>query len=277
MIFAGYGPSGLPCFLDFGQWLLERKHPQVDRLYRQPPELVTDVASGRELSGDLLDEYRDREHDYRIHGQVTAGWFPLRSGDVLALTFQVLSSAVRKGRNKGCRQLSLNVLGAGPNGEPLEELYDRLPRIPWTAPVKWSQSVLRSIERSQGRKSSTPELLSKRVEGVLTSIARRLDHDHRSRGRRTSHAQKRHAEGERPTRMALRDLDRAAVSDCFYDQRKRTLIVLGERGRVHVWSAAGKLVTSIRYKPDAIERKKKKEVWRPARNEEIAGLRKLVQ
>ncbi|MEE8523363.1 MAG: hypothetical protein V3T72_05485 [Thermoanaerobaculia bacterium] len=275
-IFAGYGPSGVPGFLDFGQWLLERKHPRVDRLYRRPPELVTDIASGRELSGDLLAAFRDREHDYRIHGQVTAGWFPMRAGDVLALTFQVLSSAIRKGRRKGQRQLSLNVLGAGPDGEPLEELYDRLPRIPWTSPVSWSQPVLRSIERSQGRKSSTPELLSKRVEGVLASIARQFDHDHRSRGRRTVHAQKRHAEGDRPTRLALRDLADAADGDFFFDQRKRTFIVLGERGRAHVWSPAGKLVTSIRYSADSIERKKNNEIWRPAKEEEIAGLRKTV-
>lgn len=276
LVFAGYGPSGVPRFLDFGQWLLERKHPEIDRLYRQPPELLTDVASGRELSSDLLAAYRDREHDYRIHGQVTAGWFRLRSGDVLALTFQVLSSAIRKGRRKGRRQLSLNVLGAGPAGEPLEELYDRLPRIPWTSPVAWSQSVLRSIESSQGRESSTPELLSKRVEGVLASIARHLDHDHRARGRRTTHAQQRHAEGDRPTRMALRDLAQAAAGDFYFDRRKGTFIVLGERGRAHVWSPAGKLVTSIRYSADSIERKQKHEIWRPAREEEIAELRNSV-
>ena len=301
-VFAGYGPSGTPRFLDFGQWLLERQHPEVERIYRRPPELVTDVASGRELSRQLLPAFRDRQNDYRVHGQVAAGWFPIRAAEtsdretsdrgprsapaetasaddapgVLALTFQILSSAVREGRRRGQRRLALNVLGSGFGGQPLESLHDRLDRIPWTSPALWGQSVLASIEQSQGDPSVTPELLSRRVEGVLTSIARRLEQERRSRDRRTGHAQRRHREGDRPTRMALEDLARAGSEAILVDERRQTTVVLGGRGRAHVWNAAGKLVTSIRYSPESIERKKKQGVWRPARREEIMGLRKIT-
>ncbi len=304
-IFAGYGPSGVPRFLDFPQWLLERQHPEVDRIYRQPPQFVTDVASGRDLCRELLPVFRDRQHDYRIHGQVTAGWFRLRpvatrpahrgpahrgaasAGErepvnaddgpgVLALTFQVLSSAVHKGRRRGQRQLALNVVGAGFDGAPLESLHDRLAPIPWTSVARWSQSVLSSIERSQGRPKATPEILSRRIEGVMTSIARRLEQERRSRDRRTPHAERRHAAGDRPTRMAREDLARAGDQAILVDERRHTTIVLGERGRAHVWSGEGKLVTSIRYSPESIEGKKKRGAWRPARQEEILGLRKAT-
>ncbi len=288
-VFAGYGPTGIPQFQDFGQWLLESKHPDIDWLYQRPPRLVTAVVSGAELTGELLGAFRERRLDYRVHGQVVAGWFPVldRHGtpDVLALSFQVLSSARqgrrgrgRKGRRGGRprRRLGLNVLGIGPAGEPLTDLYDRLDQKPWAGAVRWSQQALDSIERSQGRKSATPERLSGRIEGVLNGIARRLEHHRRSRDRRTGHAQKRHREGDRPTDMALRDLARAGTLGVFFDVRRKTLIVLGDKGRAHVWNAAGKLVTSIRYSPDSIEKKKNLQIWRPATAEEIASLRAAV-
>ncbi len=295
-VFAGYGHTGIPQYQDFGQWLLDRQHPGIDRLYQRPSKLVTEVVSGTELSGQMLPEFREERLDYRIHGQVAAGWFrvPASNGALegVALCFQVLSTA-RKGpkrrkgrkRHRGRRRLGFNILGIGPAGEPLAELYDRLTptkgkkagySIPWAEAVSWSQQALDSIERSQGKKSATPEHLSGRIEGVLNGIARRLEHHRRSRDRRTSHGQKRHKEGNRPTQMALHDLARAADSSVLFDLRRETMIVLGDKGRAHVWSTQGKLVTSIRYSPDSIEKKKRLEIWRQATAREIAALRKTI-
>ena len=279
-VFVGYGPTGIPRFQDYGQWLLESQHPEVDRLYQRPPQLVTDRFSGVELETQLLPAFRDRQIDYRIDGQVTAGWFPVpgRGGrpEVLALTFQVLSSAV-KGRHdkRGRRRFGLNVLGAGPDGEPLTELYERLGSVRWAGAVRWSQEALASIERWQGHKSATPERLSRRIDGVLSGIARRLEHHRRASDRRTGHAQKRHQDGDRPTRMALTDLARAGDEQILRDTRRETLVVLGDKGRAHVFNVAGKLVTSIRYSPESIENKKKK-IWQPASEEAIAKLRAMV-
>ena len=292
-VFAGYGATGIPQYQDFGQWLLEHQHPEIDRLYRRPPKLVTDIASGAELTRRLLGEFRERKLDYRIHGQVTAGWFAIPGhnggprnpgggpktgipGGAVALTFQVLSTARRGRRGRRGRRLGLNILGTGPAGEPLADLYDRLSTVPWAGAVHWSQEALDSIERSQNKKSATPERLSGRIEGVLNGIARRLEHHRRSRDRRTGHAQKRHQEGNRPTDMALRDLTRAGDESVLFDLRRETMIVLGDRGRAHVWSAKGKLVTSIRYAPDSIGKKKKLEIWRQATRGEIETLRKAV-
>ncbi len=277
-IFAGYGPTGLPRFQAYGQWLLERQHPEIERLYQRTPHLVTEVVSGAELHEDLLPAFSEREIDTWIHGQVTAGWFPVpgRGGvpELLALSFQVISSS-RGGRQKAARRrrYSLNVVGVGPDGEPLAELYERLESIRWRGAVQWSQEALASIERSQGRKPGTPA--PERIKGVLMGIVRRLEHHRRSRDRRTEHAQKRHQEGDRPTRMALQDLALASDENILFDARRETLVVLGDKGRVHVFNARGKLVTSIRYPADSIE-KKKKTVWRPAASEEVAKLRRKL-
>lgn len=276
-VFAGYGASGRPQFADFAQWLLERGHPHLDRIYASPPRLVTEVVSGRELTGELLPAFRDAGVDFRVHGQVTAGWFMVRRGAErtgLALSFQVLSSLDRRRRRrKNWRRLILNVLGRGPGGEPLEELYAELGAIPWQPVVGWGQRVLETIERAQGRKTSTPEVLSRRVEGMLREIARRLEQGRRARERRTGHAEERHHQGDRPTRMALTDLERGGDESFFVDERRSTVIVIGERGRAHVFNFAGKLVTSIRTTPESVERKLRRELWRRATADEVARLR----
>lgn len=277
-VFAGYGPSGMPRFLDFGQWILERQNPQLDNLYQKPPRLVTDVASGQDLQAQLLPAFRDRKTHFRVHGQVTAGWFRLPRADrtlsSLAMTFQIISSARKTGRQRGQRRLGLNLLINGFDGEPLVALYDRMEELPWAAAVQWCHEALDSIERSQGKKKTTAQHLERRLEGVLQGIARRLQHDRRAREKRTDHAQKRHREGDRPTRLAQQDLAQARNERILFDSRRQTLVVLGPRGRAHVWSPAGKLVTSMRASPDSIQRKKKLKVWRTATHEEIITLRK---
>lgn len=288
-IFAGYGPSGLPQFVDFAQWLLERKHPELDRLYTKPPRQVVEVVTEDELTDELLPEFADRRNDFRIHGQVVAGWFEFPSKNAspapLALCLQVVSSAERhrprrgKGRKKGGpprRRLGLGVLTQGPEGESLEDLYARLEGNPWASVVGWTQRVLETIEQSAQGKKGDPDHLNRRIHGALRSVARRLEQGERSRTRRTGHAQKRHHEGDRPTRMAQRDLARARPESVLFDTRRETLIVLGDRGRAHVWNGQGKLVTSIRYSTDSIERKKHQQIWRPASSEEVALLRKTV-
>lgn len=290
-VFAGWGKTGLPRFADLGQLLLEQQDPQVDLLYRDPPQLVARVHSGRELARELLPAYRDPGTGYRIHGQVVAGWYrvPDPSGrpQSLAVTLQVVSTRPRGAHD---RRFGLNVLGLGPGGEPLENLYDRLGSIPWTDTVRWAQGVLDSVERAarrrggKGKKSGkrkgagspADRSLHRRLEGLLAAMARRLLKHRRAADRKTHHARERHAQGDRPTPMALPDLARATPEDFLVDVRADTFVVLGERGRAHVFSPEGKHVTSVRYNPDSITRRRDRGLWRPASREEISAFEEKV-
>jgi hypothetical protein len=53
----------------------------------------------------------------------------------------------------------------------------------------------------------------------------------------------------------------------FVDERSGAVVVLGDRGRTHFFTTSGRLVSSVRYSRDAIERKIKSELWRPASDE----------
>jgi hypothetical protein len=275
-IFAGFGPTGTPRFLDFGQWLIERRDPRVDLLYEAGSALLTCTALERDLTKELLPPFRDHEGGYRVHGQVVAGWYwvpdPSGSDQALAMTFQVVSVRPRGGR----RQLELNVLGVGPQGEALERLYQRLGRIPWAPSVRWAQSVLEQMEKSLQDRRHPPGSFQRRLEGLLGGLARRLEQGQRAQQRRTHHAELHHLEGERPTRMALADLARAREEHFLFDTRRQTVIVLGERGRAHAFNLEGKLVTSVRYGAGAIERRRKFGLWRPASASEIVALKTRI-
>lgn len=280
--FAGYGPSGVPRFVDFPQWLVERRDPRAGDLYRRGHRVVAVAVDEDELLSQLLAVYRDRTAGYRLHGQVSAGFYRVtdqRGHEVpIAATFQVVSSRPEGNR----RRYSLNVLALGPEGEPPEHLFDRLGESPWGAEVRWAASVLTSIERSvakKGRrkKKGVEDKAERRIEGLLKGLARRLEKGERSRERRTRHASKRHDQGNRPTRMALADLARAKDEDVLLDARRRTFVVLGDRGRAHVFNRQGKLVTSIRYSTDAIERRREKGRWKPLPKDEVHALRAMVE
>ncbi|MCB1057108.1 MAG: hypothetical protein KDD11_16520 [Acidobacteria bacterium] len=286
-VFAAYGPTGVPRFTDLGQWLLELHDPRVDELYRDEPRLLTLTSTEPDLTGELLEAYRDPATGYRLHGQVAAGWFrlPDAQGDAcpVAVSFQLVSSrgpdaAAGAGRGRKRRwRFALGVVGVGPGGESLDEVFARTGVLPWSDAVRWAQEALGTLEESADRRrSAAPRVLDERLQGIVGGLARRLERGRRAVSRRTRHGQQRHEEGDRPTAMTLADLRRAGRDDLLFDVRNETLVVLGERGRAHVFSPEGKLVTSVRYSPPAIERRRQSRRWRPATGSEVAGLEKRL-
>ena len=76
--------------------------------------------------------------------------------------------------------------------------------------------------------------------------------------------------------MAFADLDQAKDENIHFDTRRETLVVVGDRGRTHVFNPSGKLVTSIRYSPAAIEKRLQRGLWKAATGDQIGALKKQV-
>lgn len=275
-VFTGWTSTGLPRFEDLGQWMLERRSERVEGLFRDPPELLAEVVSGRDLAADLLSPYLDDDR-VRVHGQVVAGWYRIPEPDgagsrSLATTLQIVSTPGRKAR----RRMAVHVVGAGLGAEEQEFLVRRLGHLPWSDSARWAQSVLFDVERSQRKPGVTGEWLSGRIEGILASIARRLEQTARSRSRRTEHAEERHRQGDRPTRTALADLRRAGEDDILRDRLRSTWIVLGGKSRAHVFADSGRLVTSLRSLPEATRRKRDSGRWQAVPPDRARSWRQAV-
>lgn len=278
-VLIGYAPTGTPRWEDFAQVCLEMRHPEVDRLYEDPPAFVTLVDDAATLRSRLLGAFEAPE--YELLGQVRAGFFPVRAREgegrgVLAVTFQAAGACGRSGRSR----LGLNILGKMPGGEPLDLLWDRSRDVPWSRAVRWAQAALATAgggPTGRGGAAGRREELERRVEGILRGLARRLERERRGCARRTSHAEERHRSGERPTRKALDDIRGARAEEILADERNGTLVVPGERGRIHFFTTDGKLVSSVRYSRDAIERKRKLGVWRDASRSEAEAFLRLLR
>ena len=69
----------------------------------------------------------------------------------------------------------------------------------------------------------------------------------------------------------------AAGAEAFLvDVHNDTLVVLGDKGRTHFFTPAGRLASSVRYSKDAIEGKKRRGQWQPAPDERVVRLMKSL-
>jgi hypothetical protein len=260
-VFLGYAPAGAPRWMEFAQYAMEARLPGFERLYAEPPVFLTVQMDRSDLYGPLLPAFRSAGRD--LLGQVIAGFFPVpsRAGEgrgVVALTFQAAARVTPEGR----RRIGLNILGTSPAGGDLSLLWERQDDLPWRRAVRWAQAALMTAARDARAAPLNDPALERRVLGILQGLARRLEQDRRGSGRRTAHAGQRHEQGTRPTRKAIDDI-REARSDAFLrDERSGAVVVLGDRGRTHFFTPEGRLMSSVRYSREAIDRKRRAGLWR---------------
>ena len=76
--------------------------------------------------------------------------------------------------------------------------------------------------------------------------------------------------------MALEDARRARAGGLFWDDKNETYVVLGPRGRTHVFNLEGLHITSVNYSREALERKQKQKLWRELDRREIEEFRRIV-
>src|SRR6185503_17313323 len=76
-VFVGYRPTGAPRWEDFAQHCLDLRHPEVDRLFDDPPAFVTLVHDAGALRAGIVDAFAGES--YELLGQLTAGFFPVRT------------------------------------------------------------------------------------------------------------------------------------------------------------------------------------------------------
>lgn len=280
MVFGGYGPSGKPRFLEFAHLLLERGDSRAGSLFGDRPRVVALRMDARDLHRDLLAP-PPPDCPVRVWGQVCAG--PLdrdggpgdESRDRFVLSLQVVETRTSTGRTR----LRLNVLGAdvevlsswaGVAGRDSEERIRRLVRGLHGRLDALGRRVAR--ERRRGGEADLESAVSALLDRVRAEIEQAWSGD----ASRTRHALRRHLDGGRPTALAQTDAREASEERLRWDQERETVVVLGPKGRTHVFTPDGRHVTSIVLAPGEERRKETRQRWRPLTGAEVVRFRQAV-
>ena len=266
--FAGYRPNGTPHWESFTNVCIARQDPRVDRIYGDSPEIIAIVQHADELKDGLMAGFGKASLTWDVLGQVIVGLVPVsldvrdRDSDRVALTVQLVMTR----HPKDGPRLRLNLIGltaqhiaevaAMSNGRGPAESFRRTWRTSRQR-VGTLEARLRNAEQ-RGDYIDVVELTHSflvRLRGDIERVFRPLK-------RRTNHAQQRHEGGLRPTGHALNDAKNVGLDKVLMDTLRDTVVVLGRKGRAHIFNRDGRHVTSLILGPGELERKIERKRWK---------------
>jgi hypothetical protein len=262
-VFDGYTSTGKPQFADFVTMAIERKDPQIDRLLAGEEIILTRVTMGRVLRTQQLAEFGSQSPVFKILGQVDAGLFRvLGAAGRCAFSFQLLRGSTLEGRVR----LRLHPVGAV---DPMDLADPAIMQIL----SRFQRHLDLEAMRLQGQQQNGEVDEEAFVLPLLQDLARQLQSRTRSAARRTQHGLERSEAGQRPTSRAYPDASEAHDDAILWDLDQNTIVVLGGKGRVHVFTPQGKHVTSVMMQGHAIDRRRHMGRWRAAEPEERGEFR----
>jgi hypothetical protein len=263
-VFDGYSSTGRPSFTDFVTMAIERKDPDIDALLAGDDVVLTHVTMGRVLRTAQLAEFGKSSPVYNILGQVDAGLFPLMgSNKKAAFSFQLLRGTTLEGKPR----LRVHPVGAA---DVLDLADPQVATILGRFQRRLDEESLRLAGKQAGGEAVDEEEF---VVPMLQELARQIRGRARRLGRRTRHADDRSAEGQRPTAKAWEDAEQADDEHIVMDDREGTVVVLGPKGRVHVFTPDARHVTSLVMQGAAIGKRRQAHRWRAAEPSERGEFR----
>lgn len=259
-VFERYTPNGKPIFTRFADLVLREMPHLSDRLYRSGTQLTTYVTKSPQSSDPLLPAIAKACRS-EILAVLKVGF--LRSQAFRDETRRAVSILLVKADSRfELRLIGLNDIESSdirrlPDGDHLRIVEQAL---------RGARRKLKRLMRQRRAKVADQQMSPIAVLNQLGASLRRLTGKGQTR---THHAKKRHAEGDRPTGLAFKDARQVSHGNFLFDERRKTYVVVGRRGRAHLFTSRGKHVTSIRLEKGELERKKQSGRWRATQTSEL--------
>lgn len=255
-VFGGYSSTGTPRWSELAHVLLDLRHPDVDLLYEPMQQrLVAAFMDGASLKGRQLNVFGRFSKAYDILGQAVFGFVNLatpgstgREPERVAFTLQ----AVESRRTDGSPRLELNVIGRLWDGSPAMDALAGPFQLRIQNMISEARRRIQHLTPRRGPGAALRPDTASRAEKILLEVVRRLGQLSRQKERRTTHAEQRGFD-RRPTSKAWEDAEAAPSDRILWDERQKTLVVLGPRNRVHIFTPAGRHVTSLLLNAEAIQ------------------------
>ncbi|MEE9391498.1 MAG: hypothetical protein V3W41_03235 [Planctomycetota bacterium] len=263
-IFCGYSETGIPQWQPLLAWALDQGRPEFEILSSERPRSVILAVDREDLVSNRMPIFAKRDRVYDIRGQILIGYFRQNGADnegKFAVTIQIIRSSTR---SKVVR-LGLNTIGILPDGRGAETLLgsdepygfiELLRRADWSlAAINQELKRLDPGLRLKAAAEAATQLLADMASGLKR-------HDRREQWR-TDHARGRAEQQDRPTGMAQADLVSVRFDRLYEDLKEKTWIVLGAKGRTHVFSPEdGRHITSLQVGKKGLETRKVRGRWK---------------
>lgn len=266
-VLVGYGLEGRPRYADLVTLAIERKHEAVDDLLAGKQGAVSFVETGAEVTDGVRPAFDPDTVPYRLIAQTISGLFEsTEEGRRVALTIQVLAHDGPDGK----LHLILHPVSA-------VDLMD-LPDPGIRKILRNFQHKLTQIAKEiDGKRAAGEEIdVAEAVLSPLRELARRLSQDAKNRERKTGHARERSAQGQRPTQLAFPEALSARDHHIHIDNEEQTFVVVGKKGRIHVFSPDGRHVTTVVMPPASLRQRVKSGRWRLAEPAERGSFREAI-
>lgn len=267
--FMRYIASGRPVWESPVNIALEKGWKELASLLSTREESVAFVLLEGDLMGDLLEVVAQASNS-RPLWQVT-----LVPSSRLGLPLEVMSYqlSVTHGRHANLRLVVL--------GDALERVSQIRDGSGYASRIFGVfMKARRRVRRLQWRAVRQPDPKGFVRESALP-MARWLQSEllsavtqHKSK---TAHAMDRYMSGKRPVGSALADILACPAERFFMDTHRDTVAVVGPRGRVHVLTREGKLVTSMVLDRSELQRRQTRGRFRPLAPGEAEALRARVR
>ena len=279
-VFVGYGQTGRPEWSRFDEWLSARGDPRVDRLFGRGRDLLAVAMPRKEVYSQLLHGFEAVQNRFLVLAQCCFGFFPVETGNgpaAMALTLQLVRTVDREGEGVA----GVHWIGKLPEGARSALDEDLLPGL--ATALRPLRRELGAAARGRGRRTHPVpsqgialERFANRCLQLVRDLCRDLEHRRRTDRRRTRHAKDRATQADRPTDKALAEALAVTAEQLFEDRQKKTFIVLGARNRVHVFTPAGRHVTSARYEGTEIRHRIERRRWVPCDGERFEEFRQTL-
>jgi len=285
-VFAGYLATGKPNWVDFAHLCIDRHVEGFETLFVQRPGVVGVSIPGSDIESELLDSFRDAA--YRVVwavnvGLVPADFEPVRSGQdriSLSLLAVLLVRGGRPAVRLNAVGLDTDALDHAAGNQGSRGPAERVRRI--LAATAGRLEAISSGLRHEARVTGPEDVnrLVDRLAGGVGPVMNRLRSDlvavFQGVDDRTRHGEQRARSGSRPTSAAFGDAESAPDESLLMDMVERTVIVAGPRGRCHVFTTDGRLVTSITLNDGDFQARIVHGRWRPLKESDISQFRQAI-
>lgn len=267
-VFYRYTPNGKPVFRPLLDILLAQRPTLGEQLYRGPRALVDFVCIQPQNEDPLLEEVVQRRTTC-VEAVLHLGFLQSRRLDSekrCAVSILLLREH---------QQYRLHLVGLDGS------IFERLAELPDSDHIKalnqslaFGRRKLKRLRRQTRAGVADQKMSPVTVLKQLGTAMRRVSKKHRGR---TEHAKIRHAQGDRPTGEALKDARNVGAASLLFDERRQTWVVIGRRGRAHLFADKGRHVTSIRLDTGEVERKKGSGRWRSVDHAALTQFRTMFE